>query len=172
MQGGQWSEQVFYFPETNETRVVKGRRVVYLQPAVNEVTVRRERGPRSQDERRIARPAIRKHAVDVVADAEAQLRHDLHVRGAPVVGAVRAGSVGVVERVLVDAVGEVQQRLEVGAAGGRRERRGLLVCGRVVVLAEPFDLGIRVHGVGGLCGCGAGDHHQVLRNGDFSGGVS
>lgn len=139
----------------------------YLQPAVDEVTVGRERSARGQDERRIARPAIRQHTVDIVANAEAELGHDLHVRGTPVVGSIGAGSVGVVERLLVDAVGEVDQRLQVCAAGRRRECGGNLVCGRIIVLAEPLDLGIGVHGVFGLGSGLSGQHFHVLGDGHF-----
>lgn len=132
----------------------------------------RERRSRGKDERRIARPAIRQHTVDIVADAEAQLGHDLHVRGAPVVGSIRAGSVGVVECLLVDAVGEVDQRLQVRAASRRRERGGNLVCRCIIALAKPFDLGIRVHGVFSLGSGLSGHHHQVLGDSHFSRGIS
>lgn len=145
---------------------------MHLQPTIDEVTVGRERSSRGENERRIARPAIRKHTVDIVTNAEAELGHDLHVRGAPVVGSIGAGSVGVVERLLVDAVGEVDQRLQVRAASGRRERGGNLVCRRIIVLAKPFDLGIGIHGVFGLGRCLAGQHFHVLGNGHFGGGVS
>lgn len=135
------------------------------QPAVDEVAVGGEGGARGQFQRRLPRPAVGQGAPDVVPDAEAQLRHALHVAGAPVGRAVRGARVRRLERGLVDAVREVEQRLQVRRARGRREGGDVLVGRGLIVLAEPLDARVRRvgrHGLGRLRPGRAGRHVEVL----------
>lgn len=119
-----------------------------------------------QLDRRSATPSVGQDLAQVVADGEAQLGHGLGALGAPVVRAVVAALVRRLQGVLVDTLGEVQERLQVGAAGGAREA---VLVGRdaIVALAHPLDLGVRrgIRGGGGRGG--TRDHLQVLRDGDL-----
>lgn len=145
------------------------------QPPIDEVSVQAERAPARQLERRGAGPAIGDDLTQVVADGEAQLGHAAHTLGAAVLRAERVvpvlrARVRRLERVLVDAVVEQEQRLQVCLAGLCRERRGVLarVGAAAANIAEPLQPGQVVEvGLGG--GGGVSGHHlEVLRNGDLS----
>lgn len=116
-------------------------------------------------ERSSATPAIGQNIAQVIADGEAKLGHAVVILRAPVAGTVALVLVRDLERVDIDALGEVQESLEMGAARGARE--AVLVGLNVVVLAEPRHLRIG----GRLVGCrGRGrssQHHEVLGNGNL-----
>lgn len=132
-------------------------------PTVDEVAVRAPGGAAGELEGRGAAPAVGEDLAEVVADGEAELRHGLHAGGA---AATALGLVGGLEGLGVDTLGEVEELLEVGAAGRRGETVGVGAAA-AAVLAGPRGLGIGDHvalgGGGGL----AGNHLEVLGNSDL-----
>lgn len=150
-----------------EEHVLRG----FGQPAVDEVAVRAVRRSACELERRRAGPAVGEDLAEVVADGEAQLRDALHsrraaVRGLEAAAPVLRSRVCRVEAVLVDAVGEQQQRLEMGRAGRRGEGGHVLVAAGLA-FAEPLHAGQAVDAVLGNGGDVAGDGLEVLRDGDL-----
>lgn len=137
-----------------------------LSPTVDKIAVRAPCVATGELQRCGAAPAVGQDLAQIVADAEAQLRHCLHAFGAAVGRAEAAVLVGSLERGRVDALREVQQRLQVGATGGAWEP----VCierDAAVAFAEPLDLCVSGHS--SLCGGArvARNHFQVLRDGHF-----
>lgn len=143
----------------------------FLGPALDEVAVAAECRAARQLAGEGTGPAVGQRLAQVVADREAELRHRLEALRAPVVGAVAARLVGSFERRLVDALGEVQQLLEMGGASLAGE--AVLVQGdRVVALAEPGCLCVGNHGALRGGGRVTSDHLQVLRDGNLGGGLA
>jgi hypothetical protein len=139
-------------------------------PTVDEVTVRAPRRSACQLERRGSRPAIRQGLAEIVADGEAELGHGLHASRAPVGCAVLTALVTGLESLLVDALGEVEELLNVGAAGLGRET--VSVKGDALAFTGPLGLCVGVHGVLGHGAGLASNHHQVLRDGDLGRGLA
>lgn len=138
-----------------------------LSPAVDEIAVRAPRVTTCKLDGGLTVPAVGENLAQVVADAEAQLGHRLATLGAPVGGTVVAGLVGGLEGLLVDALGEVEELLQMGAAGRGREAIG--ADGNGLALAGPLSLGVSGHISFGF-GVGiSSDHLQVLGDGDLSG---
>lgn len=116
-------------------------------------------------------PAVGEDLAKVVADGESQLGDALHSRRAAVGGLkvaapVLGSRVGRVEVVLVDAVREQEQGLEMGRAGRRGEGGHVLVLGGVA-LAKPLDTGQAVDAFLGDGRDVAGNGLEVLRDGDL-----
>ncbi|KAI6756876.1 hypothetical protein HG530_011474 [Fusarium avenaceum] len=123
-----------------------------LSPAVDEIAVRAPRVATCKLNGGFAVPA---------------LGHRLATLRAPVGGTVVAGLVSCLEGLLVDALWEVEELLQMGAAGRGGEAVG--ADGNGLALAGPLSLGVSGHISFGL-GVGiSSDHLQVLGDGDLSG---
>lgn len=141
-----------------------------LGPSVDEVTVRAPSGTAGKLDGCLAAPAVGQGLAQVPADAEAQLRHRLHALGTPVGSSVVARLVSRLERLLVDALREVEQLLEMGAARLGREAIG--VKSARFALAGPLRLCVGNH-ISLRRGRGLSGHHlQVLWDGHLGGGLS